>query len=315
MDVQPEPASSSSSGISSAVGGRRRPCRPEDRARRRPLGLQDGDPEPLRHDLGRRRGELPAAARGPVGPRQERRDLVPRGEPLEDVRAERRRGRDCELHAEELTSGIRLRTQRAPAPRGATRRSVRSRMRTPSRWSSSCWTTRASMLVELEPQRLAVEVAPLERDRDRALDRHEHALEREAALVGDLGLVRALGDLGIDDRGRVLVASRLEDEEPLEDADLGRREPDAARVVHQVRHPLRQPRRSSSKPRPRARASAGRRPGTGGSARARPAAAPEPARRALARSSSARRLVLRAHLALSRHAASVVQRRVSVPQL
>ena len=77
---------------------------------------------------------------------------------------------------------------------------------------------------------------------ERALDRHEHSLEREAALVGDLGLLRQVGDLGIDDRGHVLVAGRLEHEQPLEDADLGRGEPDAARVVHQVRHPVGQPR-------------------------------------------------------------------------
>ena len=76
----------------------------------------------------------------------------------------------------------------------------------------------------------------------RALDRHEHALEREAALVGGLRRARALRDLGIDDRRHVLVVGELEDEQALEHADLRRREPDAARVVHQVRHLLGEPR-------------------------------------------------------------------------
>ena len=37
-------------------------------------------------------------------------------------------------------------------------------------------------------------------------------------------------------------SAALEDEQPLEHADLRRREPDAARVVHQVRHLLGEPR-------------------------------------------------------------------------
>ena len=53
---------------------------------------------------------------------------------------------------------------------------------------------------------------------------------------------RALRDLGVDDRRHVLVVGELEDEHALQHADLRRREPDPARVVHQVRHLLGEPR-------------------------------------------------------------------------
>ena len=40
-------------------------------------------------------------------------------------------------------------------------------------------------LVELEPQRRAVEILPFDRHVERALDRHEHPLERQTPFVGD----------------------------------------------------------------------------------------------------------------------------------
>ena len=75
----------------------------------------------------------------------------------------------------------------------------------------------------------------------RALDRDEHALEREATFVRNLGLLERFGDLGIDDRRHFVGVRLLEHEQPLQDAYLGRREPDAAGVVHQVRHPVGEP--------------------------------------------------------------------------
>ena len=88
---------------------------------------------------------------------------------------------------------------------------------------------------------VAVEVLPLEPDRDRALDGREDALERQAALVVGLDLVAGDGDDRIDD-GRVLfLGAGAEDEEPLDDADLCRGKPDADRVDHQRRHPLGEP--------------------------------------------------------------------------
>jgi hypothetical protein len=60
------------------------------------LGLEDGDAEPLRRRLrGRGRGAAAAAART-IRPREQRDDVVPAGEPLEHVGAERRRRRDGE---------------------------------------------------------------------------------------------------------------------------------------------------------------------------------------------------------------------------
>ncbi len=61
-----------------------------------PLGLEHGDPEPLGDDLRRRRGLLAAAARGPVRPREQERELVPLGQALEHVRAEAGRGGDAD---------------------------------------------------------------------------------------------------------------------------------------------------------------------------------------------------------------------------
>ncbi len=97
-------------------------------------------------------------------------------------------------------------------------------------------------LLELDPERLALEVEAGEGHGGRALDRDVHALQGEAALVGDLRVARPLDELRVDDGRRLLLVARLEHEEPLEDADLRRGEPDSARVVHQLGHPLREPR-------------------------------------------------------------------------
>jgi len=69
------------------------------------------------------------------------------------------------------------------------------------------------------------------------IDRHEDALDREAALVVDVRLVAALDDLRVDDGHGLVVLARVEDEQPLEHADLGGGEADAAGVVHQALHP------------------------------------------------------------------------------
>ena len=82
----------------------------------------------------------------------------------------------------------------------------------------------------------------LDRHVERALDGHEHSLERQAAFVGDRDPVRALGDLRIDDRRDVLLVPRLEDEQPLEHAHLRRGQADAVGVAHQVRHLVRETR-------------------------------------------------------------------------
>ena len=109
-------------------------------------------------------------------------------------------------------------------------------IRTPSRWSSSCWTTRDAGGSSSSFERLALRVDALDRHRRRALDRHQHLAERETALVVDLALLRALRDPRIDQHA--ILAVRREDEDAAEDADLRRRQPDPVRLVHERRHAL-----------------------------------------------------------------------------
>ena len=98
VHVQPERrARAASSGISSAVGGDDDRVRRRGRARRRaaPAG-STGIPSRSATTFAGGARDPPAAAARPVGPRQQVRDVVPRGEPLEHVGAERRRGGDGE---------------------------------------------------------------------------------------------------------------------------------------------------------------------------------------------------------------------------
>ncbi len=94
-------------------------------------------------------------------------------------------------------------------------------------------------LVELVAHVLPPLVLAGDRDRGAPLDGHEHPLEREAALVGDVRLLAPLDDLGIDDRHVAALLDRA-DEEPLQDADLRRGQPNADCVVHERLHPLHQ---------------------------------------------------------------------------
>jgi hypothetical protein len=91
--------------------------------------------------------------------------------------------------------------------------------------------------LQLEPHVGASLVLRLDRHRERPLDRNQHALHRQAALVGDLDLVGALDDVRIHERAQgVLVV--LEDEQAAQDPDLRRGEPNPTRVDHQRLHPL-----------------------------------------------------------------------------
>src|SRR5262249_48804710 len=64
--------------------------------------------------------------------------------------------------------------------------------------------------------------------------------DREAALVVDRCLLAPLHDFGVRERDH-LVLGALEDEQPLEDADLRRSQADSVRVDHQLLHPLDEP--------------------------------------------------------------------------
>ena len=76
----------------------------------------------------------------------------------------------------------------------------------------------------------------LERDLERALDRHPHRAEREATLLVDLGVLAVARQHRVDDDAVLAVV--VEDEQPPQDPDLCRREPDPVGVVHQREHPL-----------------------------------------------------------------------------
>ncbi len=95
-------------------------------------------------------------------------------------------------------------------------------------------------LLELVADVRPVLVLAGDHDRDRALDRQEHALDREAPLVLDRRLLAALDDLRVCERDG-LVLGNLEDEQALQDPDLGRGEPDAAGVDHELLHPVDEP--------------------------------------------------------------------------
>ena len=72
----------------------------------------------------------------------------------------------------------------------------------------------------------------------RALDVDDDAGQAEAALLGGLRLLGGPLDLGFTSAVGVASGPGLEDEQPPHDAELGRGEPDAERVVHDRHHPL-----------------------------------------------------------------------------
>ena len=96
--------------------------------------------------------------------------------------------------------------------------------------------------VELQCELPSVHTLPFEPNRDRALDRHQHARQREAAFLVALELLAERSDAGIDDRLRGLVLAQLDREHPEQAADLIRGQPDAGGIVHQSDHPRGLPR-------------------------------------------------------------------------
>ena len=136
----------------------------------------------------------------------------------------------------------------------ASRRSsglVRSRIRTPSRWSSSCWMTRASSPSASTVTALPVGSRRLDGHRRRALDGHDHRgrAEREAALVHGFLVLGARDELRVDERATGLLVVGLVDEHAAENADLRRGEADAAGLLHQTRSSARRGRRRSRRTR------------------------------------------------------------------
>ena len=104
---------------------------------------------------------------------------------------------------------------------------------TPSRWSISCWNTRAGVLVELEVELSAVEVVALHVDLRGAEDLPAQAGHRQAAL-DEVRLAPALDDGGVEDHARPVVV--VVDEEALLHPHLRGGEPDAGGLVHGDEH-------------------------------------------------------------------------------
>jgi hypothetical protein len=99
-------------------------------------------------------------------------------------------------------------------------------------------------LVLRRPRRVALEVVPdvvpvlvlaLDPDFDGPLHGGEHALQRQASLVIRLELVAPPDDDGVHERADAVVPP-AEDEHAPQDADLRRRQADAARLLHQDGH-------------------------------------------------------------------------------
>ena len=137
---------------------------------------------------GRRRDVAPAAARAVRAGDDERRPVGARGEAVEHDRGEVRRAEVDGAHggavAAQATSGARSAASRsARIARLRWSRDVRWRIRTPSRWSISCWMTRASRPEASIEERLAALVERADAHVDGPLDVDRDAGQRQAALL------------------------------------------------------------------------------------------------------------------------------------
>src|SRR6185312_12332364 len=140
MDVEPERALEQLVRDQEAVGADDDRVRRDADRRTEPRRLLERDAEPLGHLLCRRRPHLAATPARLVRAREQLHDVVLRREPLEHVGPELpgRGDRDPPGHAQPMT----MRGRRLASASRLASEVVRSRIRTPSRWSASCWATR-----------------------------------------------------------------------------------------------------------------------------------------------------------------------------
>ena len=124
-------------------------------------------------------------------------------------------------------AGCSCRPRAAPAARPcAARAAVRSRIRTPSRWSISCWSTRAS-----RPEAsIAIGSPSTSRPLTRACSGRSTSIETRGRLRQPSSAIAELVgeplDLRVDQRRRLAVGAGLEDEQPAQHAELGGGEAD-----------------------------------------------------------------------------------------
>ena len=237
MDVEPQPLVEQRLRDQLPVRDHDRDGRAEVEAGLELLRLNDVDAESLRGLLGRRSRELASPSRGCVGPGEQGADLVPCGEAFEDVRAEGRGCRDRDLRAHlgstAPRTGCGLSVASAPLRDSA---SVRSMISTPSRWSSSCWTTRAVVSSSSSVTAFPFSSKPSIVSDDRALDGNVHLAQRKTSFVVGRRVLGALRDDRVDEDAVLAVVD--EDEDAPQHADLRRREADSLRLVHERRHAL-----------------------------------------------------------------------------
>ena len=210
--------------------------------------LGDLDPELGRRLGDRRARDATATATGAVGSRHDqRRPMRGGGQASQHRDRERRRAEEDGSHRSGLPVGGLHATRPAAASRSARiaslrcSRVVRSRIRTPSRWSISCWITRASSPEASTTIGSPALVERADADVDGPLDVDEHPGEAEAALLHRLELLARPLDLGVDERRHGRLMLHAVDEHAVEHA-----RPGARRGRHRAHRPSAAPIRSTS---------------------------------------------------------------------
>ena len=239
MDVEPERLLELGLGDQHAVGGQHDDVGVELDGGVELLGLEHRDAEAIRHHLRRGRTKLAPAPGRAVGTGDEEGDLAPGGQSLQNIGTEGRGRGDSEALSHGASPGA---GENDPRPQYC--ESLATRLG--SRAVEGQFSVEVIDLVldgargkavELQRQLSSVDALPFQANRDRPLDRNQHALEREAALVVGLQLVAERSDTWIDDRAGRFVFAQLDREHPEQAADLVRGQAYAGGVVHQRDHP------------------------------------------------------------------------------
>ena len=172
----------------------------------------------------------PAAPARPVRARDHQRRAMALlgGEPLEHRGGEVRGAEVDDAHSERTGAQAALgvlcasRIARIASLRASLE--MRSSTSVPSRWSISCWITRASSPSASISSSAPVASRPRTRSDSGPLDLDVHAGQAQAALFGGLALVALPLDLGVHEHRQRVVDIRFVDEHAVQDAELRRGE-------------------------------------------------------------------------------------------